>query len=84
MSFIHMGLFLKEIIMLIIIRSSLEQCHQYCYQCFNIEYDDSNMQCKSCQSSLSLLYNTTNCVNSNWYPNYYINQKSSFTFLYPC
>ena len=84
MSFIHIGLFLKEIIMFIIIRSSLEQCHQYCYTCFNIEYDDSNMQCKSCQSGLSLLYNTTNCVNSNWYPNYYINQNGDFTFLYPC
>ena len=88
MSFIHMGLFLKEIIILIIIRSSLEECHQYCYQCFNIEYDDSNMQCELCQSGLSLLYNTTNCVQASYYPNYYIIQRyNRFTFLsflYPC
>ena len=73
---------LKEILLFILIKFSLEECHRSCNECFDIEYDVSNMQCISCKSGLYLLYNTTNCYPATWYNDYYINQTDRV--LYPC
>ena len=71
---------LKHIIIFIIVSFSLEQCHSSCDTCFNGAYEDTNMQCKTCIDGLYLIFNTTNCVNQNWYKNFFLNNS----ILYPC
>ena len=75
-----MFLFLNVFIIFNLIKISLEGCHSSCKECYDAEYDDTNMQCISCIENYKLLYNTTNCVDTTWYPNYYINGL----ILYPC
>ena len=61
---------------------TFEICHQYCEYCNEKDYNDTNMQCRSCISGRYLMYNTTNCVLEIDYPNYYINRTNEV--LYPC
>ena len=77
--------FLKIFIINIFIPLSLQDCHEFCNTCFDAKYNNTNMQCISCIDKFSLLYNTTNCVESLWYPNYYKNKSiPNLTILYPC
>ena len=81
-SYYNMSFILKEILIFIIFKYSLEECHLSCDECYNIEYDVTNMQCKSCQPGLYLLYNTRNCFPASYYNDHYINRTDSV--LYPC
>ena len=77
-----MNINIKLLIIFLIIPHSFEDCHKSCKTCYDIEFNNTNMQCKSCQKGLNLLFKTTNCVNPKWYINYFINKTDST--LYPC
>ena len=72
-----------ELILIIILFSlSFESCHSNCEHCFMDSNDDENMKCISCKSDFKFIFNTSNCVNASFYPNYYLNKIDSI--LYPC
>ena len=67
----------------LLISSTLEgNCHRNCKTCLEYSSNDDDMKCTSCNDNFYILFNSSNCVNKQYYPNYYINQSD--LILYPC
>ena len=59
-----------------------ENCHEKCKTCNGYSLDSTNMKCLSCKINLYFLFNTSNCVDKDDYPSYYLNITDQI--LYPC
>ena len=57
-------------------------CHEKCKTCKILSIDSTNMTCLSCRDNLYFQVNTSNCVNMEDYPSYYLNKTDNI--LYPC
>ena len=59
-----------------------ENCHENCQTCKEFSMDSTNMKCLSCKINFNFLFNTSNCVDKDDYPSYYLNITDQI--LYPC
>ena len=59
-----------------------DNCHEKCQTCKEFSLDSTNMKCLSCKNNLNFLVNTSNCVDKDDYPSYYLNITDQI--LYPC
>ena len=72
----------KFILIIFLFSLSVESCHQNCKECYKNSNDNKNMKCISFKDDFKFIFNTSNCVNASFYPNYYLNKTDSV--LYPC
>ena len=74
----------KFIFGILLVSLSFESCYENCQECYEDSKDSENMKCISCKNGFHLLFNTSNCADSNvyLYPHYYLNKTDSI--LYPC
>ena len=73
---------LKILTIILLFSFSLEDCHKNCETCYDYSNDYEDMKCIKCKENLSLIVNTSNCVDLRTLLNYYLNATDKK--LYPC